>query len=194
LKRCKALLFFLVAYFCSLHGIASFADAGASKQYLEAISKLETTQGKFDPHRMGQKNGIFYFGFTNCLKKCPLAMVVLQGALRSMSFEQRSQFVPVFVSVDAEGDKARHASEFVAQFFENGIGLAGTEEALRGALDFFQTKVTRVQKSDLLVAPIFNHSAFFFIVGPSGKLMGQIYSEASSEQVKEQLLDFQPSR
>jgi cytochrome oxidase Cu insertion factor (SCO1/SenC/PrrC family) len=75
--------------------------------------------------RTAGKVTLLYFGYTNCPDVCPLNMATTAKALLTLSPDQRSHVVVIFVTTDPARDTPQRLRTWLAQFDPAFIGLTG---------------------------------------------------------------------
>lgn len=87
-----------------------------------------------------------YFGYTTCLRACPLALDNIAAALDALGADGAS-VRPVFVDLDPERLDPVNLRLYVQTFGPTFLGLTGTSEAVGDATRSFEVEVDRLQFS-----------------------------------------------
>ncbi len=87
-----------------------------------------------------------YFGYTTCLRACPLALDNIAAALDGLGADGAS-VRPVFVDLDPERVDPMNLRLYMESFGPGFLGLTGTTAAVRDATAAFAVQVERVQFS-----------------------------------------------
>jgi protein SCO1 len=121
---------------------------------------------------------LIYFGYMACPDICPTNLVYIANALRSLQPAELERTRVLFVSVDPERDDPGHLANYVAYFHPNILGLTGTPEQLAQVAKRYGAAYRRVDDSGSAMGYLVDHSAFTYVVDPSGRLV-QILGHAS---------------
>ena len=106
----------------SMPGVGLTAEDGS------AFNLRERTAGKFV---------LMFFGYSFCPDVCPISMAVLNGAIDSMSDEERERVMGIFVTVDPLRDTPERLSEWLNRMGSRAHGLTGSVTELEEALTRF---------------------------------------------------------
>jgi cytochrome oxidase Cu insertion factor (SCO1/SenC/PrrC family) len=121
---------------------------------------------------------LVYFGFTYCPDVCPTDLQQMGLAVDQLG-PAGDAVQPIFITVDPERDTSEHLKEYVSMFHSRFIGLTGDAAAIKGAARAYRVYYAKVEmpKSDYTV----DHSAFIYLVGPSGQYLGFFPPGTSAE-------------
>jgi protein SCO1/2 len=132
---------------------------------------------------------LVYFGYTHCPDICPTMLANIAGALTDLG-TKADRIQPLFVTVDPQRDTPTVMKQYAALFSPRITGLTGTTAALTEAAQDYGVHYARQQTG---VAPDdyeMAHSAYAYLVYPSGELAltippgqtsGQMASEFASQ-------------
>ena len=115
---------------------------------------------------------VVYFGFTYCPDICPTGLYKISQALDALSAGVE-HVQPLFISVDPERDTVEVMADYVANFHPSFVGLTGSLEQIDAVAKAYFVYYAKVYpegsegSDDYLV----DHSAFTFLMGPSGKFL-----------------------
>lgn len=114
---------------------------------------------------------LFLFGFTHCANICPTSLTNLSDVYQALTPEERKQVQVVFISVDPNRDTPQTLEKYVTSFDSSFLGLTGTKPAIDQTVLAYGGSYEMVagpanQPNDYSV----NHSAYTYLVNPSGKL------------------------
>ncbi|MFO1050403.1 MAG: SCO family protein [Geminicoccaceae bacterium] len=87
-----------------------------------------------------------YFGYTTCLRACPVALDNIAAALDELG-TQAASVQPVFVDLDPERVDPVNLRLYMESFGPGFLGLTGTPAAVQDATAAFAVQVERVQFS-----------------------------------------------
>ena len=114
---------------------------------------------------------LFLFGFTHCANICPTSLTSLTDVYQALTPEERKQVQVVFISVDPDRDKPQTLEQYVKSFDPSFIGLTAPKPAID------QTVLAYGASYEMVAGPTkepndysVNHSAYTYLVNPSGKL------------------------
>ena len=126
-----------------------------------------------NPFRLSQLRGkvvLFSFGFTHCPNVCPTTLSDLAKVYHSLPENDLQRVQVLFVSVDPRRDRPDVMKKYVPYFDKSFIGLTGSEpqiaEAAKAYGAFYEMAQDSVEKPDNYSV---NHSAFTYLITPSGK-------------------------
>jgi protein SCO1/2 len=125
----------------------------------------------FQLHQLRGKVVLFLFGFTHCPNVCPASLTNLAGIYQKLQPEQRKQVQILFLSVDTKRDTPAVLKNYVPWFDASIIGLSGSKDAIDRTVQEYGGSYEIVPGSsqdpnDYAV----NHSAYIYLVNPSGQL------------------------
>jgi protein SCO1 len=117
------------------------------------------------------KTVLFLFGFTHCANVCPTSLTNLADVYQTLTPEERKQVQVVFISVDPDRDKPQTLAQYVTSFDPSFIGLTAPKPTMD------QTVLAYGASYEMVAGPTnepndysVNHSAYTYVVNPSGKL------------------------
>jgi protein SCO1 len=117
------------------------------------------------------KTVLFLFGFTHCANVCPTSLTNLADVYQALTPEERKEVQIVFISVDPDRDKPQTLAQYVTSFDPSFIGLTAPKPAMD------QTVLAYGASYEMVAGPTnepndysVNHSAYTYLVNPSGKL------------------------
>jgi protein SCO1/2 len=76
---------------------------------------------------------LLFFGYTNCPDMCPLQMLVVSHALKTLPPHLANQFKVVFVTTDPQRDTPAALRTWLDHFDKRFIGLTGSQAAIDAA-------------------------------------------------------------
>lgn len=117
------------------------------------------------------KTVLFLFGFTHCANVCPTSLTNLADVYQALTSEERKQVQVVFISVDPDRDKPQTLAQYVTSFDPSFVGLTAPKPTMD------QTVLAYGASYEMVAGPTnepndysVNHSAYTYLVNPSGKL------------------------
>jgi protein SCO1 len=114
---------------------------------------------------------LFLFGFTHCANVCPTSLTNLADVYQALTAEERKQVQVVFISVDPDRDRPQTLARYVTSFDPSFVGLTAPKPTID------QTVLAYGASYEMVAGPTnepndysVNHSAYTYLVNPSGKL------------------------
>ncbi len=167
----------LVVAFVLGFGVKTFLDsepAATDSQTQQTILFGQDNQPVdiFDPN--DSRVRVVYFGFTRCPDVCPTSLAMLAGALNQMDEQTKSQFRPMFISLDPERDAAADSYKY-AQYFHPMIeGLSAPLEITTPLAHNYGVifRKTELENSELKYT--LDHSSYFYFLKPDGTLITKV--------------------
>jgi protein SCO1/2 len=113
---------------------------------------------------------LIYFGYTHCPDVCPAALSVMHRAIDLLG-DDGIKVQPLFVTFDPVRDTVERVADYVTNFHPRLIGLTGSREQTLAAAEHYGVDVSATYKAEQPgSAYSMNHSAFTYLVGPTGRL------------------------
>ena len=109
---------------------------------------------------------VIYFGYTTCLRACPVALDNIAEAIDGLGARGAS-VRPVFIDMDPERAAALSMPLFTQSFGPSFLGLTGSAEAVEQAAGAFKVRVERVQFSADPTDYAMTHTSPIFVMRPS---------------------------
>lgn len=143
---------------------------------------------------------LLYFGYTYCPDICPTDLGNLAMAYRGLNEKEKSHVQILFVTVDPERDTATRMGEYTRYFDANIIGLTGTNEDIATvarqygvvymkAPNKIEHNLTKEAKQQNNQHYTVDHSAFTYIIDPTGQLQTQIAHATSPKHIQQLIRD-----
>ena len=132
---------------------------------------------------------LFLFGFTHCANICPTSLTNLTDVYQALTPEERKQVQVVFISVDPNRDTTQTLEQYVTSFDPSFLGLTGRKPAIDQTVLAYGGSYEMVtgstnEPNDYSV----NHSAYTYLVNPSGKLE-LLYGNEKLSDVRQMIAD-----
>ena len=132
---------------------------------------------------------LFLFGFTHCPNVCPTSLTNLTDVYQALTPEERKQVQVVFISVDPNRDTPQTLAQYLTSFDPSFLGLTGRKPAIDQTVLAYGGSYEMVagptnQANDYSV----NHSAYTYLVNPSGKLE-LLYGNEKLSDVRQMIAD-----
>jgi protein SCO1 len=131
---------------------------------------LDTQEGK--PFELARERGkvvALWFGYTFCPDVCPTTLAELSQARDQLGADGK-RFRIVFVTVDPERDTPARLREYVKAFGGSFTALTGPPEKLAEARKAYGVVAEKRVVAGTAASYLIDHSAFVYIVDPSGQL------------------------
>ena len=125
---------------------------------------------------------MIYFGYTTCPDICPMTLSTLARAKKMLGSDADKMKV-IFVSVDPDRDTPDKLRDYVRAFDQNFIALRGSEDDLLPILTDYQVVVKKTPQPGSAIGYSIDHTAFVFVVDPAGKLREVISTNATADDV-----------
>ena len=129
---------------------------------------------------------LVFFGFTHCRMVCPRALGRLSGILDTLG-GLAEQIQPLYITVDPERDTPEVMRAFLEASYPRFLGLTGTREqidAAKHAFHVFARRRVDPEDPDGYAVP---HTAFTYLLEPSGRVATHWTDTAASETVLAEL-------
>lgn len=139
------------------------------------------------PVRLSDLRGrvvLVYFGYTACPDICPTNLVQIANALRELRPAELEQTLVLFVSVDPERDTPEHMARYAAYFHPNVLGLTGAPEQLAQIAERYGAAYRRIDDTGSAMGHLIDHSAFTYVVDPSGRLVRTLGHASSPKTIQ----------
>ena len=129
-----------------------------------------------------------FFGYTHCPDVCPATLSQIsqfnERLKEDSALSEKTQFF--FVSVDPVRDTTNVLADFISYFDPSFTAITGNSEALRLIEDQFDT-FHQFEKETAPGEYAVIHSAFVYLVNPSGQLTAKFSPPMNLDQVLSQL-------
>jgi cytochrome oxidase Cu insertion factor (SCO1/SenC/PrrC family) len=109
---------------------------------------------------------LVYFGYTHCPDICPTTLAEISQTLGLLG-DDAARFQPLFISIDPQRDTPQIVGEYVKEFDDRIIGLAGTPEEIAAAAKAYRVFYAKQELADANNY-LMQHTAFVYVMGPDG--------------------------
>ena len=126
------------------------------------------------PVRLADLRGrvvLIYFGYTACPDICPTNLAFIAAALRELSAVELERVRVLFISVDPERDNPQRLAQYAAYFHPSILGVTGSPEQVARVAALYGAAYRRAESSGSAMGYLVDHSAYTYVVDPSGKLV-----------------------
>ena len=117
------------------------------------------------------------FGYTFCPDVCPTGLARITAALDRLG-KTADLVQPLFISVDPDRDTPEALSTYVTHFHPKMVGLTGNRDEIDSVTKTYRV-LRRVVTQDDASEYLLNHTTFFYLIAPSGKI-ARIFRHATS--------------
>jgi cytochrome oxidase Cu insertion factor (SCO1/SenC/PrrC family) len=155
---------------------------GGPFQLTDAVTGKKVTDRSFPGKWL-----LLYFGYTFCPDVCPTDLQKIVAALAQMG-KATDKIVPIFITVDPARDTPGALARYVALFSPRLIGLTGNQTAIDAVSKEFRVFVQKVPGATADAPYSVNHSAFLYLMSPSGDLAALYPPDASAKTLSQALL------
>lgn len=142
------------------------------------------------PVRLSDLEGqvvLLYFGYTACPDICPTNLAIMALALRELDQDELDQVQVLFVSVDPDRDTPARVAEYASYFHPNMVGLTGSPQALAAAAKKYGAAYQRSDLGHSAMEYTVDHSAYTYLIDPSGSLVEVLDHATPAEDIVEAL-------
>lgn len=158
-------------------GMASVSDLELGGDFI-----LHDPDGKvFDSSTARGKYLLIYFGFTYCPDICPASLLEMTQVINALG-DQADKLQPIFITIDPKRDTNAQLKSYFASFDSRIMPLSGSEQEIRAVADKFKVYYARSTEtgSDRDDNYMLNHSSFFYLINPKGKLIRYYDTKAAA--------------
>lgn len=127
---------------------------------------------------------ILYFGFTHCPDVCPTGLNKIVQALNALPKETIEKIQPILITIDPSRDTVKSLKTYVELFHPKLIGLTGTQQQIDHVIDIYKVYA---QKEGNGADYMMNHSAFTYLQGPDGKVIGIYAHDTDPDNMAKQI-------
>jgi protein SCO1/2 len=156
------------------------AFKGQVVEPLAAAPEINMTDQNGDPFQLSEMRGkvvLVFFGFTNCVDECPLAMAHIKLALQSLGDNARDVQV-VMVSTDPVRDTPQALQNFLGKFDPSYLGIPGSVDSLTKLWNDYGVVVLDGGET---------HSSFTYVIDTRGSLRLTFDPETTPEDMASDL-------
>ncbi|TVQ86309.1 MAG: SCO family protein [Chromatiaceae bacterium] len=136
---------------------------------------------------------LLYFGYATCPDVCPTNLALIALALRSLEPAEAAAVQPVFVSVDPERDTPARLAAFTSAFHPRILGLTGSPAEIAAAAAAYGAAYQRTEQPGSALGYVIDHSAYTYLIDPTGRLVATLDHATPAEQIRTQLRELLPS-
>lgn len=113
---------------------------------------------------------LLYFGFTHCPDICPTSLYLMSNTIKKLTKEEKSQVVPIFVSVDPDRDTTKIISKYVKYFNKEMIGLTADKSTIDEVTKKYNAFYSMVPMENSALKYTVSHTTRIYIIDKKGKL------------------------
>ena len=114
-----------------------------------------------------------FFGYTYCPDVCPTTLSEMAGWVDDLG-DQAEQMHFVFVSVDAQRDDQETLASYVDAFFDNLVGLYGTQEQLQTIIKSYRVYAKKNETEGDADDYTIDHTASVYLMDSRNDFIGTI--------------------
>ena len=145
---------------------------------------LTGTDGKpFDTAALKGKLRLVFFGYTFCPDACPTDLLRAGQVLDALG-KDADKVAYVFVSVDPTRDTPARIKEFLQDFDPRVIGLTGTQDQIKAAMDKYRVFARKHDETDKQYYLVDHAVLLYFLDGDAGFLRVFRPADTADELVK----------
>jgi protein SCO1 len=128
---------------------------------------------------------LVYFGYTHCPDACPTALNNIALMFRDLGSPQRSEILPVFITIDPARDTPSVMKGYVASFDAPILALTGTAaEVAQAAKEY---RVYYEKHAEPGGDYSLDHSSLIYVMDPQGRFAASLDSEDTPAQIEARL-------
>ncbi|MCV6601917.1 MAG: SCO family protein [Cohaesibacter sp.] len=117
---------------------------------------------------------VIFFGYTYCPDVCPTTLADMIGWVDALG-DDVDKLSYLFVTIDPERDNPDAMGEYVGAFFDQLVGLTGTQEQIDAVSKAYRVYAKRVEDEDGdPEAYIMDHTASIYLMKQNNEFMGTI--------------------
>ena len=124
---------------------------------------------------------LIFFGYTFCPDVCPTTLATVAQAWEALSADERTQLVPIFVSIDPDRDSPERMAEYVANFSPGLVGLTGSATQVADIARAYRVYVRKGEGTATDYS--MDHSAILYLMDRQGRFAGHFDPNATAEQI-----------
>jgi protein SCO1/2 len=125
---------------------------------------------------------LIYFGYTNCLDACPLALQKMAIALKDLG-PLANQLAALFITVDPARDTPGRLASYLENFDPRIVGLTGNDQQIAAAAKAYHVYYSS-SEPDKSGAYLVSHSSFFYLMDPSGRFNALLPLEIKADELR----------
>jgi protein SCO1/2 len=125
---------------------------------------------------------LMFFGFTHCPDVCPAGLQVMAATLDQLG-ARADRLAPLFITVDPARDTPAVMKDYVAAFHPRLIGLTGSGEEIQAVAKSYRIYFKRVDDPQSADGYTMDHSAFIYLMDPSGRYVTHFSHSASPAEI-----------
>ncbi|WP_419758095.1 SCO family protein [Acidisoma sp.] len=131
---------------------------------------------------------LVYFGYTFCPDICPTDLQKMIAALPAAG-AGADRITPIFITVDPGRDSAAPLARYVGLFSPKLVGLTGSQAQIDAVVSAYRVYVEKVPPASPGAPYLVNHSAFMYLMNPSGKLAAIFPPDVKTADLAHRLAD-----
>lgn len=126
---------------------------------------------------------LLYIGYVKCPDICPMSLSVAGQAFKELTDDERKKVQLAFISVDAAHDTPQSVSDYAKNFFPEFIGLTGTDDELRKAVDLFGASYMVEKDLKSYLGYSISHTDRLFYLNKNGSVVDSIQNPRSAQEI-----------
>lgn len=133
-----------------------------------------------DEARFAGRLRLVSFGYTRCPDLCPTALMTVTQALDDLPPALLARLAPVLIAADPERDGPAVLAAFLDTFHPAIVAVTGPVAVIDGLAAAYAAPIRRHDG-------VVDHPVGFFLVGPSGMLLGRLPASITPDELAETL-------
>lgn len=155
------------------------------------VGNTAPTGGAFQLQGTGQKTVhlsdfqdkvvLLYFGYTTCPDICPTNLANLAHAMSLLTPEEQARVQVLMITVDPERDTQDKLDLYLPYFHPSFKGLTGSSIEIKHIADRYGAVYQKAMIGEGALGYAVDHSAFTYLIDPTGKLKQQLPHATTGE-------------
>ncbi len=137
------------------------------------------------------KAQLIYFGYAYCPDVCPTALQQM-GAALALAGSAADYYQPIFITIDSERDTPEMMAQYITNngFPDGLIGLTGSPEQLKQAMNVFKVIGQKVEDPDSAAGYIYDHSSIIYMMDKNGEFVDVFTHSTTPRQIADRLISY----
>ncbi len=126
---------------------------------------------------------LLYVGYVKCPDVCPLSLSHSGQAFKKLNDDEKSKVQLAFISVDSAHDTPSSVADYAENFYSDFIGLSGTEEEIKNAIDLFGASFIVEANPKSYLGYSIAHTDRLFFLDKRGNVIDSIGNPRSADEI-----------
>ena len=125
---------------------------------------------------------LVYFGYTSCPETCPTTLVVIAKVLAKLG-PDANKVQSLFITIDPRRDTPATMEDYARSFDRRIVGLTGTSDEIDAVVQAYGVYVLRHATGPGSLDYDLDHSAYIYLMDPSGVFVRGFDGTWSAERI-----------